>query len=78
MPPPTQTIVNKVSPMTRPFKNKSFAPFKYLAVRITLTKKAVKIISLQKVGRPLSDIFVLKGFRVAIPGSSFPVPSNSF
>jgi len=64
------TQQNKVSPIHKAFKNKSFAPFRYFADKITLTKKQVSTISdhtdynipLVKVG---SALF---GVSLAIPG----------
>jgi hypothetical protein len=44
--------VNKVNPITKAFKNKSVAPLRYFAERITLTKKHVRTISAQNASSP--------------------------
>jgi hypothetical protein len=64
--------VNKVSPITRAFKNKSLAPLRYLADKMTLTKIAVSTISDHKAYNiPLYKVGVLAfGLSVAIPGTS--------
>jgi hypothetical protein len=68
--------VNKVSPIIRAFKNKSLAPLRYLADKITLTKKAVRTISVQNdCNSPFykdgtKSGLELNGLAAATPGSS--------
>ena len=60
--------VKRVRPITTAFKNKSLAPFKYLADMITEINQAVRTISDQKAYLPPLAMVGPKGLSTPIPG----------